>query len=63
MAGRPWLPWEVEFLRKHYPDHYTEAIAQALGFTVDRVLTKANKLGLRKERDFVAHVARLRSPT
>jgi hypothetical protein len=61
---QPWRAWEVEFLRLHYAENHTEALAAVLGRAVERVLAKANALGLHKSRACIAAVAseRVRSP-
>ena len=58
---RPWLLWEIEFLRLHYADSLTSDLAEAIGRPVDRVLAKANYLGLRKFRETIAALARERT--
>ena len=55
-----WPAWEVEFLRKVYADHYTEAIARVLGRTMGQVTRKAFQLGVSKSPELIALMAQLR---
>ncbi len=61
MTRRPWLPWEVEFLRQHYADALTVHLAEVLGTSVERVLRKANAMGLKKSVELIAATARERT--
>lgn len=56
-----WTEVEVEMLRRHYACARTVDLAQALGRTVERVLAKANALGLRKSTEVIAEIARERT--
>lgn len=58
---RYWREWEVDLLRRYYPDVPTEPIAAALGRPLPSVLAKANAMGLRKTRELIATVASERS--
>ena len=63
MTRRFWTEVEEQMLRLHYADSHTEDLAKELGRPVDRVRAKANAMGLRKTREFIAEVARARSMT
>ncbi len=56
-----WLDWEVEFLRRHYADALTVDLATVLGLPANRILAKANALGLHKSVALIAETARERS--
>lgn len=56
-----WSEADVELLRRNYADSATSDLAIALGRPVERVLAKANSLGLRKSRELIAELARERS--
>ncbi|MGC4076248.1 MAG: HNH endonuclease signature motif containing protein [Rubrivivax sp.] len=58
---RFWTEIELQLLREHYHDSHTVNIAKAIGREPRQVLAKANALGLRKDIDFIAEVARERS--
>ncbi len=58
---RYWREWELDFLRRHYPEVPTEPIAAALGRPLRSVLAKAHALGLRKTRELIAAIASERS--
>lgn len=58
---RYWLKWEEEFLRQHYAHFLTEALAAVLHCTVERVLAKANSMGLHKTPELISETARKRS--
>lgn len=49
-----------ELLRRNYADSLTSDLATVLGCSVDAVLRRANRLGLKKSRELVAQVARER---
>ena len=53
-----WTEGELAQLRRDYPRTLTATIAQSLGLPAHMVYTKARKLGLFKDRDFVVAVAR-----
>lgn len=61
MNGRPWTPVELECLRRWYATEQSETIAQALGRTVGMVYQKAHALGLRKDIEVIAQMARERT--
>ena len=48
----PWLPQEIEALRKLYPDHTAEFVANVLGRNAHSVHNKAFALGLEKSDVF-----------
>lgn len=56
-----WLEWEVEFVRRFFADHATEALAVVLGASPERIRAKAFSRGLHKNRDLVSHEAAVRS--
>lgn len=58
---RRWLPWELEFLRRCYADYWTVAIAKVLGCSQQRVLAKANEMGLKKSPAVLSQVAAFRT--
>jgi hypothetical protein len=58
---RYWTPEEEAFLRQHYADRETAALAAELGIPIKPVLSKANALGLRKSRELIAEIARQRT--
>lgn len=62
MNGRRWTEGEKTFLRKHYPDTPTNAIAQALGRPVSQVYRQAEALSLKKSPEYLAspYACRLR---
>lgn len=57
---RFWTEAEVELLRSSYAKSLTADLAQALGRNINRVLAKANSLGLRKDPAVHAETARQR---
>lgn len=66
MSRRPrkrhvWTWVEVELLKRNYHNSHTADLAVAIGQPVDRVLAKANALGLKKDREFIAQLARERT--
>jgi hypothetical protein len=61
MNGRPWTAVELECLRRWYATERSETIAQALGRNVGTVYQKAQKLGLRKDIETIAQMARERT--
>jgi hypothetical protein len=60
-AKRFWTEAETEMLRRHYADTRTEVLAEALGRPHERVLAKANAMGLKKSRELIAQIARERT--
>lgn len=60
---RMWTELEVALLRAEYATTATELLAQALGRPTARVAAKAQALGLRKSREWLAAMARERSET
>lgn len=55
---RYWKPWEEQFLREHYADKHTHAIAVALDREPKQIHSKAIALGLHKSRELIAAMAR-----
>lgn len=53
-------PADDELLRRNYADSLTGDLATVLGCSVDAVLRRANRLGLKKNRELIAQVARER---
>ncbi|WP_175762256.1 HNH endonuclease signature motif containing protein [Burkholderia anthina] len=49
-----WTPEQVEVLRRRYPNERAEVLAELFGCSVDRVYTKAAKLGVTKSPEFLA---------
>jgi hypothetical protein len=49
-----WPPEQVEELRLRYPNERTDLIAQSFGVSLNRVYSKATKLGLHKSDEFFA---------
>ncbi len=60
MSRNFWTPAEVALLRQHYATRLTADLAAELGRPIQRVLAKANNLGLRKTRELIAATARER---
>jgi hypothetical protein len=58
---RYWTPAEEAYMRSHYADTDTAVMAAYLGCSVQRVLRKANDMGLHKTVAHIARVARQRS--
>ena len=58
---RWWTAEEEAHLRQHYADTLTVDIAKRLGCTEKRILAKANAMGLKKSKAFVAELARQRT--
>ena len=58
---RPWMPWELEFLREHYATQHSAVLAEIFACTVHRVHAKATQLGLRKSIETIAAIARQRT--
>lgn len=54
-----WTSDELEFLIQHYADNYTEDLAIALNRPLRGCYGMANKLGLRKSKDFITMCGRL----
>lgn len=61
MPRHVWRAWELEFLRLHYASQLTSVIATVLNIPHQRVLAKANELGLKKSREVIAETARIRT--
>ena len=59
-----WTPEEVAYLRLHYADTPTQAIADHLGRSLRKTYTKANGLGLKKSAAFLVSEAsgRMKAP-
>lgn len=55
---RAWTDVEKELLTRNYADSRTEDLAKVLGRPVERVLAKANTMGLKKSRALIAEIAR-----
>lgn len=53
-----WTPEMVDRLRAMYPQHSAAECAAAIGLTVSQVHAKANSIGLRKSREWIAAHAR-----
>jgi hypothetical protein len=49
---KPWTSAELVYLRDHFENENTRVIAQALGRTYGSVADKAEKLGLKKSKEF-----------
>lgn len=60
MTRHLWTDAEVALLRQHYATRLTADLAAELGRPIQRVLAKANNLGLRKTRELIAATARER---
>ena len=60
MTRQLWTPAEVALLRQHYATRLTADLAAELGRPINRVLAKANSMGLRKDPAVHAETARLR---
>jgi hypothetical protein len=60
MTRQLWTPAEVALLRQHYASRLTADLAAELGRPINRVLAKANSMGLRKDPAVHAETARLR---
>ena len=58
---RFWTPTEEAYLRAQYPTTPTPLLAALFGRPAERVLAKANAMGLKKNREFIAQVARERT--
>lgn len=56
--ARPWLGFELEFLRRQYDQLPNHVIAKTLDRTVESVNGKARLLGLKKPPELVAELAR-----
>lgn len=61
MARRYWTEAECELMRRHYADTPSADLAQALGTDVKCVRQKAQHMGLKKNPQLVADMARERS--
>lgn len=61
MKRRYWTEVELEMLRRYFANSHTRDLAVVLDRTPSKVLAKANAIGLRKSRDFIAQVARERT--
>ncbi len=53
MNRQPWTPEEEAYLREHYPDGLTSAIAAHLERSIYKIYTKARKLGLSKSDEYI----------
>lgn len=53
MKRRPWTEDELSYLREHYANHPSAEIAAALNRTLLSVYQGADKLGLRKSKEFL----------
>jgi len=53
MKKRLWTQAETEYLIMHYANTDTEAIAMYLNRDVKKVLAKANKIGLKKTKEYI----------
>jgi hypothetical protein len=60
MTRHLWTDAEVALLRQHYATRLTADLAAELGRPIQRVLAKANNLGLCKTRELIAATARER---
>lgn len=49
-----WTPLQVEALRTWYPHTKTAKVAEAMGMTIDLVIRKAYRLGLKKTPEYLA---------
>lgn len=56
-----WTNYELEYLKQAFECFSSVEIAEALGLHHNQVLAKANQLGLKKSREWVAERARLRT--
>lgn len=56
MNGRPYTAADVAMLRRLYPDTQTEALAKAMGRTVDSVYIAAIKRGIRKSAEYLKNL-------
>lgn len=54
MTRRPWQAWELEALRRFYPDAITADLARAIGRTERQVYSQASSLGLSKSDAFMS---------
>lgn len=61
MAKKPWSQDEMEYLREHYADNFTEDIAQALGRTLPSVYQMARNMRLYKSPAFVTMTGKMSS--
>ena len=58
-----WTDDQVDYLRRHYADTLTVDLAAVLGLRAERILAKANGMGLHKSRALIAETARQRTLT
>ena len=54
MRGPIWTKKDLTMLKRMYPDHTAQEVAEVLGCTKGRVYSKANELGLAKSEAFKA---------
>lgn len=59
MARRFWSQSELDVVRKLYPDHDTKRISEQLGRNIRAVYVMADKLGLKKSREYIRKNCRL----
>ena len=57
-----WTQLELAVIEKYYPDTPTKIIAKELGRTTQQIYRQANRLGIRKTKEYLAspHASRLR---
>lgn len=60
-SRRPWAPWELEFLRRHYATTQNLVLARVLDRHISSVNNRGLKLGLRKDPAWIAETARQRA--
>lgn len=61
MAKKPWSQDELEYLREHYADNFTEDIARTLDRSMESVFNKAYLMGLQKSAQFRVMTGRMSS--
>ena len=49
--GQEWSEYQIEYLREHYPSDRAEDIGRSIGKSKQSVQHKANRLGIKKERE------------
>jgi hypothetical protein len=54
MNGSPWLPHDIEALKRLYPNHSTKDVARILGRSLSSIYATAKKLGIKKSAEFLA---------
>ena len=63
MRNTPWSEDEIEFLKAHYAENFSEDLAEALGRTLSSVNGKAYLMGLKKSKEFIRLIGKLYSDT